>query len=125
EDAPIIQADAATCLLTLHVIADDATKIETLKQVRARLKPGALFALVDNCIEIGSASADRWLNHYVQYAVDSGFPREQAELFRGKLEDARTTRSPEQEEQLLRDAGFHDIELYYVGLSWRGWIARA
>ena len=107
------------------MIADDATKIETLKQVRARLKPGALFALVDNCIEIGSASADRWLNHYVQYAVDSGFPREQAELFRGKLEDARTTRSPEQEEQLLRDAGFHDIELYYVGLSWRGWIARA
>jgi len=125
EDAPILQADAATCLLTLHVIADDATKIETLKQVRARLKPGALFALVDNCVEIGSASADRWLSRYVQYAVDSGIPREQAKLFRGKLEDASTTRSPEQEEQLMRDAGFHASELYYVGLSWLGWIAPA
>ena len=78
QDAPITLADAATCLLTLHVIADDRAKIETLKEVRKRLKPGALFALVDNCIEIGSADADHCLDRYLHYAVDSVFTREQA-----------------------------------------------
>ena len=93
--------------------------------MRARLKPGGCFALVDNCIEIGSADADRQLDRFVEYAIGSGIPRDQAEIFRGKLEEVKTTRSAAQEEQLLRDASFTDIELYYVGLSWRGWIAKA
>ncbi len=73
-DAPAMHADAATCLLTLHVIPDDETKIETLKQLRARLKPGGCCALVDNCIDMESADAERWLDRFVQYAVDSGIP---------------------------------------------------
>lgn len=125
DDAPTMQVDAATCLLTLHVIPDDETKLETLKQIRARMKPDGCFALVDNCIEIGSADANRQLNRFVQYAVDSGIPRDQAEVFRGKLEEVQTTRSHIQEEPLLKAAGFKQIELYYVGLSWRGWIAKA
>ena len=125
ENAPPVQADAATCLLTLHVIPDDESKIETLKQIRKRLKPGGHFALVDNCIEVGSPEADRWFDRYIQYAVESGMPREQAAQFRSKMEEMRTTRAPAQEEQLLRSAGFTDLELYYVGLSWRGWISKA
>lgn len=124
-EAPEMQADAASCLLTLHLIPDDETKIATLKQIRARLKPGSHFALLDNCIEVGSPDADRWFDRYIQYAVDSGIPRDQAEQFRTKMEDMRTTRSADQEEQFLRAAGFTDLELYYVGLSWRGWISKA
>jgi len=124
-DAPAMRADAAACLLTLHVIPEDEIKIETLKQVRARIKPGGNFALVDNCIDMDSPDADRLLNRFVQFAVESGIPRAQVSEFREKLKEVRTTRSPEQEEQLLQAAGFEHIELYYVGLSWRGWIAKA
>lgn len=28
-------------------------------------------------------------------------------------------------EQLLDDAGFRDIEVFYVGMAWRGWLAYA
>lgn len=124
-DAPAVQADAATCLLTLHVIPDDETKLETLREIRARLKSGGCFALVDNCIDMDSPNADRLLDRFVEYGVTSGVPREQVSGFREKLKEVATTRSPEQEEQLLRTAGFKEIELYYVGLSWRGWIAKA
>lgn len=124
-EAPAMQADAATCLLTLHLIPDDETKIETLKHVRNRLKPGGHFALLDNCIDVDNPNAERWFDRYIQYGVESGVPREQAEQFRSKMEAMRTTRSPAQEEQLLREAGFSDLELYYVGLSWRGWISKA
>lgn len=125
QDAPPMQADAATCLLTLHIIPDDETKLETLKQIRTRMKPGGCFALVDNCIDMAGPDADSLLDRFVEYAVDSGVPREQVGGFRDKLKEAATTRSPEQEEHLLQAAGFTELELYYVGLSWRGWIAKA
>jgi len=125
QNAPAMQADAATCLLTLHIIPGDETKLETLRQIRERVKPGGCFALVDNCIDVHGPDADRLLDRFVQYAVDSGIPRAQVNVFQEKLKEAGTTRSPEQEEQLLRAAGFKEVELYYVGLSWRGWIAKA
>ena len=28
-------------------------------------------------------------------------------------------------EQLLGEAGFGDIELFYVGMAWRGWLSYA
>lgn len=28
-------------------------------------------------------------------------------------------------ERLLHDAGFSDIEVFYVGMAWRGWVATA
>ena len=31
--------------------------------------------------------------------------------------------SPEQDEALLRDAGFADVALFYAGFTFRGWVA--
>ena len=28
-------------------------------------------------------------------------------------------------EQLLDEAGFRDVDLFYVGMAWRGWVAYA
>ena len=33
--------------------------------------------------------------------------------------------SPEQDAQILREAGFADVELFYAAFTWRGWIAYA
>jgi tRNA (cmo5U34)-methyltransferase len=33
--------------------------------------------------------------------------------------------SPEHDEDLMRDAGFTGIEVFYSGLAFRGWVARA
>ncbi len=33
--------------------------------------------------------------------------------------------SPEQDAQILREAGFRDVELFYAAFTWRGWIATA
>jgi hypothetical protein len=33
--------------------------------------------------------------------------------------------SPEQDMQILRDAGFRSAELFYAAFTWRGWIAYA
>jgi tRNA (cmo5U34)-methyltransferase len=31
--------------------------------------------------------------------------------------------APEDDEQLLRDAGFTGVSLFYAGLAFRGWVA--
>jgi tRNA (cmo5U34)-methyltransferase len=33
--------------------------------------------------------------------------------------------SPAQDEAILREAGFSDIRLFYVGFTFRGWVATA
>ena len=33
--------------------------------------------------------------------------------------------APEEDEQLLLDAGFSDVNLFYAGFAFRGWIACA
>jgi tRNA (cmo5U34)-methyltransferase len=33
--------------------------------------------------------------------------------------------SPDEEEALLREAGFRDVQLFYAAFSFRGWVATA
>jgi tRNA (cmo5U34)-methyltransferase len=33
--------------------------------------------------------------------------------------------APEEDEKHLRDAGFGDVSLFYVGFTFRGWVAYA
>ena len=32
---------------------------------------------------------------------------------------------PEQDAEILRDAGFQSAELFYAAFTWRGWVAYA
>ena len=34
-------------------------------------------------------------------------------------------RSPEQDETVLRDAGFSDVSLFYAAFTWGGWVGYA
>ena len=33
--------------------------------------------------------------------------------------------SPEQDEAIIREAGFSRVSLFYVAFTWRGWVATA
>lgn len=124
-DAPPGPFDAATCLLTLHFVPDDGSKERTLVEVRRRLKPEAPFVLVDLCIDLASPSSDRALSRYRAFALDSGADPEQVDVTCGRLVDVLKMVSPRRNEELLALAGFTDIELFYAGHSWRGWLATA
>lgn len=123
-DAPDGPFDAATCLLTLHLLAEDA-KRATLRSILQRLKPGAPFAVVDNCI--GSApDAQVQLDRYARFALVSGVdPADVARARAGVEAMLPCSLTPAREEALLREAGLSNVELFFAGLSWRGWIAHA
>jgi tRNA (cmo5U34)-methyltransferase len=126
-DAPNGPYDGATCMLTLHVIPDDGSKLATLKGLHERLKPGAPLILVDHCLSSGMPDLQLRLDRYTTFAVESGAPREMAEKARAAVEGMvpQMGASQEREEQLLREAGFKGITLIFAALSMRGWVAYA
>ena len=125
EDAPAGPFDAATCILVLGLVADDGGKQALLEGVRRRLNPGALFILVDQCIDRAAPDVERRLARYASYALRSGVDA-------GTVADATKavgmleSMAPDwRDEALLRDAGFQDAEIFYTAMAWRGWIAYA
>lgn len=124
-DAPRGPFDAATCLLTLHFVPDDGEKERTLAEIRQRLKPGSPFVLVDCCIDLAAPDAARELARYRNFALESGAEPEQVDSTCVRLTTVLKMVSASREEELLAAAGYSDIELFYAGLSWRGWRATA
>lgn len=124
DSAPQGPFDAATCLLTLHFVARDE-RLRTLGEVRRRLKPGAPFTVAHFSFPQGAGDRDLWLARYAAFAVASGVAPSQAENARSMIAARLPILAPEDDEQLLRDAGFGGVSLFYVGFAFRGWVAYA
>jgi tRNA (cmo5U34)-methyltransferase len=115
--------DAATCLLTLHFLVPEDRR-RTLAALHARLKPGAPLVVAHHSIPTAAAEKERWLARNAAFAVASGVPAAQAQRSIAAMRERLPLLSPEQEVALLRETGFTDVELFYAGLSFKGWVAR-
>jgi tRNA (cmo5U34)-methyltransferase len=124
-DAPPGPFDAATCILVLHVIPDDGTKARTLENVHRRLKSGAPFVLVDQCIDRAASDFEHRVERYGAYALASGVDAKTVSGAKEHLRANQCVVAAGRNEELLRQAGFKEAEVFYVGMAWRGWIATA
>jgi tRNA (cmo5U34)-methyltransferase len=124
DDAPEGPFDGATCLLTLHFL-DSEERQRTLAEVRRRLKPGAPFVVVHASLPPGENERTRWLARYAAFGKNSEIDSEQAETARKAVQRGVSILAPEQDEELLRGAGFSNVGLFYAGLILRGWVADA
>ncbi|MGH0034485.1 MAG: class I SAM-dependent methyltransferase [Myxococcota bacterium] len=125
EDAPRGPFDAGTCVLVLGLLADDGTKSATLREIHGRLKPGAPFVLVDQCLDRTSPDFERKLDRYAAYARASGVDAGIVEGAREQLRSNPGLVPPERNASLLAEAGFRECELFYVGMAWTGWLVSA
>jgi len=125
EDAPNGPFDGASCLLTLHLIPDDGAKLSTLRAIRKRLRPGARFVVVDQCLDKAAPDFMRKLDRYLRFGRESGASEDDVAMIRERLLEQGHMIGRTREEVLLVEAGFGDIELFYAGFAWTGWTARA
>ncbi|MDB5515233.1 MAG: methyltransferase [Tardiphaga sp.] len=124
DDAPDGPFDAATCLLTLHFLDVDERR-RTATEIHRRLKPGAPFVAAHSSFPQDGGQRAQWLSRYAAYAIASGADPNQANNARVAVDANLSLLSPEQDTQLLLDAGFRSVELFYAAFTWRGWIAHA
>jgi tRNA (cmo5U34)-methyltransferase len=124
-DAPEGPFDAATCMLTLHFVPDDGGKLETLKAIRNRLKPGAPFVLAHLSIDKNDPASGRQFDRYLKFGSDSEMDPKVLKDAHARLRTQLNCVAPARDEALLREAGFNEIEPIFRGLYWCGWVAYA
>lgn len=124
EDAPDGPFDAATCLLTLHFLAE-SERVETVRQIHKRLKPGAAFVAAHASFPQAPGERDIWLDRYATYAISSGADPELTHQARTAVASSLNTFGPQKDETILRAGGFSDVSLFYAAFTWRGWVAYA
>lgn len=122
--APQGPFDAASCLLTLH-FTTMAERRRTLLEIHRRLKPGAPLVVMHLSFSQTRADRDLWLSRYAAFAISSGVDPARAKAAAATIDEQLAILAPEQDEELMREAGFRNVNVFYVGLAFRGWVADA
>ena len=107
------------------MIPDDGSKLETLRAIRQRLRASARFVLVDHCLSKEEPDFEMRLARYAQFAIGSGAPHDYVERACEGIRSSVPMISRKREDELLAEAGFSDVEIFYTGFLWTGWEARA
>lgn len=121
--APAGPFDGACCLLTLHFLEKDE-RLRTLREIRRRLKSGAPLVVAHHSFP-GGTDASAWLGRSAAFESGSGADFAQARMSGAKMAELLPLLSTDEEEAVLREAGFSDVALFYAGFSFRGWVSRA
>ena len=116
--------DGATCILVMHFLKDDGSKLDLLKSISQRLKPGAPLTLVDGCGKPGSRAFKENLKAWKQYPVLHGLKPDYVEKAFSQTIMKMVQFVPESRIlELLKEAGFTNVFKYYSGFLYSGWTA--
>ncbi len=118
DGAPEGPFDGATCLLTLHFLPAEE-RLRTVGEVHKRLRPGAPFIVAHHSFPTTEGEKDRWP---ARNAAFSKVPATQVESNIATIKEHLPVLSPDQDVGVLRDAGFENIELFYAGFTFKGWV---
>lgn len=124
DTAPVGPFDAATCLLTMHFVPVEARK-PMLEGIRRRLRPAAPFVLAHLSFAQVPGEREAWLGRYAAFIASSGVEPAKARAAAEAVGSRLPILSPQQDEAMLMDAGFTDVQLFYAGFAFRGWVCRA
>lgn len=125
QDVPAGEAfDAATMILVQHFLPDDGAKLEMLREVAGRLRPGAWLFLANMHGNLASPSDRRRYQAWKQRQIASGMSVDDAEAMFGGLPDVVHFVDEERTRQLLAEAGFGEIEQIFRAFVIGGWLAR-
>jgi tRNA (cmo5U34)-methyltransferase len=124
EDAPQGPFDAATCLLTLHFMTLEERRRAAI-EVHRRLKPGAPYVIAHLSFPQGDGERALWLSRHAALLIASGLDPGKVANARVAIDTQTNILTPQQDEAILREAGFSNVSLFYAAFSFRGWVAYA
>jgi len=115
--------DAATCILVMHFLPDDGSKLALLQSISQRLKSSAAFVLVDMFGEKGSGEFEKITAIIKLFWEDMGMPSEQINEILARINTMVYPIAESHTIELLQQAGFGNIIRFYTGLWIGGWVA--
>lgn len=122
---PLHQFSAATSLLVMHFLPDDATKLDYLQAIASRLQSGSPFLLVDLQGDKQSESFKRLVDGWQQRARTAGMESQRlTEIANGIWQNLHCI--PEERTlELLAQAKFKNVVRFYTAFIFTGWLAFA
>lgn len=121
--APPGPFDGAACLLTMHFLQRDE-RLSTLREIRRRLKPGSPLVVAHHSSPQDGALR-QWLARSAAFAGVSDDDTARASAAADVMAARLPLLSVQEDEALLREAGFSNVALFYAGFTFRGWVAAA
>jgi tRNA (cmo5U34)-methyltransferase len=120
DQAPLGPFDGATCILTLHHIERDE-RLRTLREIWRRLRPGASLVAAEHSAP--GPDPERWMMRSVAFGDRAGIDWAKSSATARIMTERLPLLTPAEEEDLLREAGYSDVALFYAAFSFRGWVA--
>lgn len=114
--------DAATCLLVLHFLPDDGTKLALLRSLAERLKPGAPLVIADMAEDPNSPRFAHLLKGWTRWQAEAGIDPQEIEKGLRHIERDIHFVPETRFAALLAEAGFTAPERYFGGLLFTGYL---
>jgi tRNA (cmo5U34)-methyltransferase len=116
--------DAATCILVMHFLPDDGSKLRLLRSIGNRLKPGAPLILVDGFGARDSDDFGRTVRAWKSFVKAQGVhPATVEDGFNGQILKRLQFVPEERITQLLAEAGLGRPLRFFTGFLYGGWVA--
>lgn len=122
DQSPPERFDGATCLLVLHFLDRDE-RLQTLREIRRRLQPGGRIVVAHHAPP--SDDPERWMARSAAFGDRAASDPAKARATGKMMTERLPLIAPAEEEDVMREAGFVDVALFYAALSFRGWFAAA
>jgi len=98
--------------------------VVTTEMIKSMAKKPIVFAMANPDPEIAYESAIAVRDDIIMATGRSDYPN-QVNNARAAIDARLSLLSPEHDAQILREAGFGDVELFYAAFTWRGWVGYA
>ena len=115
--------DAATCILVMHFIPDDGSKLALLQSISQRLKSSATLILVDLFGEKGTETFEQLTQVWKLYSNEMGMSVQIIEKREKAIQEGIYFIPEPRVLELLQQADFGNIIKFYTGLLFGGWVA--
>lgn len=115
---------AASCCNVMHFLPDDGAKKSLLGGICQRLEPGASLVLFDLHGDRSTHECREQYAAWQAYWKIRGMSREEIEAFQAQIEAGIHWIPESRVLELLAETGFEDVQLFFRGLLYGGWIAR-
>jgi tRNA (cmo5U34)-methyltransferase len=116
--------DGATCILVMHFLPDDGSKLRLLESIGRRLKSGSPLILVDGFGVKDSESFNRTVTAWKTFVKARGVdPQTVEDGFSGQILKRLRFVPEERIERLLDEAGFEKPSRFFTGFLYGGWVA--
>jgi len=118
--APPGPFDGATSILTLHHVSP-AERLHTLRSIHQRLKSGARLVVAGH--SAAEESPEQWMTRSVAFGDRGALDWNKSMGTARQMVERLHLLTSSEEVEMLQEAGFSEVQLFFAAFSFRGFVA--